>query len=106
MNWPELYKQYPLAYKYMEDNFKCLYRFKHPDYSIKHPLNRDLYDFFDEAGVIVQIYQCIETRHFKFSILHSHAFEVDLDRFEYRKSAETEAFTKAFEMLNERLLNV
>lgn len=107
MNWPELYKNYPLAYAYMCDNFKCLYTFKHPDYIIKHPLKRDLYDFFDGIGLVIsinnQLNGAVIHDYFDWDIRTGLDVVHNVSLPETRSLTETEVFTKAFEMLNKTL---
>lgn len=128
MNWTKLHTDYPKAYKHMENNFKCLYTIKMFDgelvsnYSdvlplpkgefvtdksctIIHPLKRDLYDFFDSEGIVIGISNIGVECEFPFS------WEIDIDYVggistmgnKTRSQAETEAFIKAFKILNDRL---
>ncbi len=123
MNWPKLHQDYPLAYAKMVKDFKCLYTAKLPsillyDYndfsspvdtlvrSIKHPLKRDLYDFFDGVGVHVNVgfdrfanvYELIVG-----DSVSSEIHDVNYKSCSSRGVLETEAFTRAFEILNKRL---
>ena len=126
MNWIKLAKDYPLAYKHMEDNFKCLHTKKshpvltsqelvdplfkaEPTITVKHPLLRDLYSFFDKEGIIVSIEY--ESSHVN-NTIHFFDWEIlyddellgsDLMLSKQRVDTETEAFTKAFEILELRL---
>lgn len=118
MNWQKLSNKYPLAYKHMENNFDCLYTMsinithsingvKQPDKvrKIKHSLKRDLYDFFDEQG----IYIAIEYDNWEYDFIwyvyinETGDYKAPETRIKARPQAETAAFTKAFEILNERL---
>ena len=115
MNWEKLSKDYPLAYKLMEKKYKCLFTLKYEVNSIpsgmtktiKHPLKRDLYDFFDNRQLIVEI------THIGVKCDNPFGWSVDIElsagvggSTKTRSQAETEAFTKAFEILNKRLENV
>ncbi len=119
MNWPKLHQDYPLAYAKMVKDFKCLYTAKLPsillyDYndfsspvdtlvrSIKHPLKRDLYDFFDGVGIIARVGNG-ESNFFTFEIDCSEGvYDIDCKNMS-RSQTETEAFKAAFEILNKRL---
>lgn len=115
MNWIQLYKDYPLAYDLMQDTFKCLYTlsshvfkavegkpYEMSPISIKHPLKRDLYDFFDEQGVVIGVGYGDEN-FFTYEIDYNGGI-LDVDcKSMNRKETETGAFTKAFEILNDRL---
>ena len=114
MNWQKLNKDYALAYAYMVDNFKCLYtigedqqRTKRFILKVKHPLKRDLYDFFD--GVLIYICIDVDTSTVKDSFNwftergDAPYITRGLHCCQSRSKAETEAFTKAFEIFNDRL---
>lgn len=114
MNWPQLNKDYPLAYALMVSSFKCLYTssFEQPiddgttdgdwlTIKIKHPLKRDLYDFFDGVDILT----CIEPNSEFTEIIYLWYAGINSWRGgeKTRSKAETTAFTKAFEILNKRL---
>ena len=121
MSWPKLHRDYPLAYRLMEDTFNCLYTDKyivlvddsgnetviHDTTSrhcilIKHPLKRDLYDFFDGVGIIARVGNG-ESNFFTFEIDCSEGvYDIDCKNMS-RSQTETEAFKAAFEILNKRL---
>ena len=113
MNWQKLSLKYPKAYKHMEDNFKCLFTNKEltsveygvPRYggTIKHPLKRDLYDFFDGEDIMTNVTPLLHTFEWFADDYNSVKFARDYGECETRSEAETEAFTKAFEILEERL---
>lgn len=113
MNWIQLNKDYPLAFAYMMANFKCLYtKKKWPTLTsaelvnpsrketvpiiVKHPLKRDLYDFFDEIEIFVTI-------DFYDNMFPIKINGVYINVHASRYPSETEAFTKAFQMLEKRL---
>lgn len=128
MNWREIKKKYPKAYRklrkwvYLLDptwynNISEQYDNKSDArYEFIQTLNnhtdcvfnqhRDLYDFFDEQDLIIQIHY---NREFSFStLLYTNYDPYNGEYFYYRHyktrtHAEQEAFTKAFELLEERL---
>lgn len=110
MEWIKLNKDYPLAYSYMEAQFKCLYSIKCSNYStgnlislsVKHPLKRDLYDFFDNEHLFVEIW--FDTEQFGYKVIHDSFISSQIE-FNTRSQAETEAFGSAFEILNKRLID-
>jgi hypothetical protein len=127
MNWPKLHQDYPLAYAKMVKEFKCLYTKSYSDlhengvtyheegseptdvrvFKIKHPLKRDLHDFFDGVGLYVGVehvgFEC--EKPFGWDIISDNNIEQTLPQVgdRTRSQTETEAFTKAFEILNKRL---
>jgi len=124
MNWIELHKKHPKAYNLMEKEFNCLYiiatdKVVVSDWSgiisnleikIKHPNKRDLYDFFDEQGIRVFINYATSngTWNYEFRVSKdNNSWEMsrigNICAEGSRSKAETEAFTKAFEILNDRL---
>jgi hypothetical protein len=83
---------------------------------IKHPLKRDLYEFFDEQGVCISVIK--DSRFDEYDIYYyvindhvtyapsKYIYSSQNDGMIHAKArsgAETEAFTKAFEILNDRL---
>jgi len=93
MQWQKLHKDYPIAYEHMVNTFRCLYTDV-----VKHPDKRDLYEFFDGEGLF------IEMGHGWYSVDSGRNGEYrEGSGFNSRIEAETEAFTKAFEILNDRL---
>lgn len=112
----KLHQDYPLAMQYMADNFKCLYTVAVNPPSrggmapatygkIKHPLKRDLYDFFDEEEIFISINREDHDfkKYFDWDILHDKQYKVELSFPETRSEAETKAFEQAFEILELRL---
>lgn len=128
MNWPQLNKDYPLAYKLMVSSFKCLFTVKYytdvdsnivnsdaidkannivNKVTIKHPLKRDLYDFFDGIGLVIsinnQLNGAVIHDYFDWDIRTGLDVVHNVSLPETRSLTETEVFTKAFEMLNKTL---
>jgi hypothetical protein len=120
MDLIKLSKDYPVAYKLMEKYFKCLYTAQVGAdidnskgglsavtcWKITHPLKRDLYDFFDEQKIFIGITHSGEDVQFPIDWDITHGKQYDSHRVGYvvRSQAETDAFTKAFEILNKRLI--
>ncbi len=113
MNWIELHKDYPLAYKHMEESFNCLYHINtyFDDNNelikckMKHPRKRDLYDFFDGVNISITVGMG-DLGLFFWSIDYPENKETEIIEEAggwKRSESETEAFTKAFEILNDRL---
>lgn len=128
MNWKEISEKYPKAFLALADNLYSwrsswkdnmeksehaldylmdedeYYKDQGWDYSL-----RDLYDFFDEQGII--IYLTFEGFHGKEAEFHIKIVLLsDTEDKEYphglftgRKYAEAEAFLKAFEVLESKL---
>jgi len=112
MDWIKLRTDYPLAYGLMEKDFQCLYTMfgvtpigNKDAAKITHPLKRDLYDFFDEQKVFVGISHSGEGVQFPTDWDIHHGKQYDSHKVGYagRAKAETDAFTKAFEILNDQL---
>lgn len=116
MNWIKLSTDYPLAYKLMEDTFKCLYTASEEiptgkknetyDKKVTHPLKRDLYDFFDEQKLLISIYSLCSDKFIcdvKLPNMIIPLYTMDANIAGGRPQAETKAFTNAFEILNDRL---
>ena len=101
----QLSKDFPLAYKEMEDTdttFKTRisleYDSKTSDGIMVPDDLRDLYDWFDGIGVYISILAMIGSKRYSYSIDWC-----SYNRIETRSEAEREAFTKAFEVREEQL---
>ena len=116
MNWISLHQKYPTAYEYMEENFNCLFTEHYsclPDglvkgITIKHPLKRDLYDFFDKLGIKIYLeYGRGGVGGDKFNTqVRFEGSNWYMKATKDRSVSETEAFTKAFEVLDNRLKEI
>ena len=111
MNWKEIKEKYPKAYGLLTKNGEysiqsgCLFLWvEHIAY---HYELRDLYDFFDEQGIYISIKIGSDFRHFDYSIHLKNIWKADSHGDSIRKTtrteAETEAFTKAFEILEDSI---
>lgn len=113
----------------MMANFNCLYTIKREDSTIsdglggyiklsviKHPKKRDLYDFFDSVRIRVFIKYATSNGTWNFEIYRKKTKKESKGELDWkmirignivslpsRSEAETKAFTKAFEILEERL---
>ena len=124
MNWDKIKSKYPEAwgkfkekYPYLEiNNARELGRWFtdriHTIRMFSRFNNRDLYDFFDEQKIYVEIsrvYECVDgydiqyTDKWNWLITYINKFCGDEGQKEARIKAESEAFTKAFFILEERL---
>jgi len=123
MNWRQLNKDYPNAYRYMELNMNCLYvlALTNEDIrydmmgnevhgyigtkKIKHPLKRDLYDFFDAEGLIIDM--LFDDEEFIWAVFNSENTNdihvVESGCAKSRPQAESDAFIKAFEILEQKI---
>ena len=100
MNWKEIRDKYPKAAEAHKKWTKGYYNIN------VEPDNRDLYDFFDENGIFIRV-------DFEFNedglewayYINRPNFRKTYvgDYYKSRKEAETEAFTKAFEILESKL---
>ena len=108
MNFDKIKSDYPKAWERLSDwvhpqGKSFTY---YPGIGWRSPMgNRDLYEFFDEFSVVVQMAYHIRPRQnlFKPFIYHSGKEEHIYDRFETRAAAESAAFEKAFEILENKL---
>ncbi len=94
IDWKNIKEKYPKAYE------KFIHEWYH---GYKDLINeRDLYDFFDEQGINILI-----TCEFDFGYeILDNRYEVNQEVkkwFNSRQEAESEVFTKAFEILNDKL---
>jgi len=101
MNWKEIKKKYPKAYKSF-GNWINRYAYN---------TDRDLYDFFDEQGIPVSVYHIVRRYGKFFSVkifnpiskktvrILSVPFEIRKSRFKMEK----QAFLKAFEILEKKV---
>jgi hypothetical protein len=99
MNWKEIENKYPKAFNLLSD--------KYGKVSAKLMLNsneRELYDFFDDNGISIIIdvdyYDGLMFIPCIFSI-KNHQFD-PIDNYDSRKEAEFAAFTRAFELLEDK----
>jgi len=108
MNWKEIKENSPESLHKAEDSLKTIDYPMHPDYGRIERI-RELYDFFDKQELIIDIGYSkfsMETGKWKFtaSICNKRTKDrINTDGFESRTEAETAAFTKAFEILNNNL---
>ena len=96
MNWNKIKEKYPKAHKKLFDTCKVV---------IDIDSDRDLYDFFDEQGIIINVYNLFgsfwwDIKEYYERLFAEHAKE---DQYKTRTEAEEKAFTKAFELLEEKL---
>ena len=92
MNWIEIKEKYPKSEPLID---KCI------------RTDRDLYDFFDEQGIHISVYYS-DCEFFECSIFNNQGDiagwdYLETNEFETRTEAEVKAFTKAFEILEEKL---
>ena len=111
MNWKQISEQYPKAWEKWFGKNKLSFEHKSFGYDYLSS-DRDLYDFFDQEGIIVQVDYMMGERNFSYSIYIlpkeiNFAILGDLSGFNKhwstRTEAEQQAFTKAFSILEERL---
>lgn len=109
MNWNEIQDKYPKSYEsYL--NWNCAKSPDCPSVECYQASDRDLYDFFDEEGIYIEILidRTMEAK-FCYSIYTYNKYDEiewtnklnqNYSDLEYtRKKAETRAFLKAFEIL-------
>jgi hypothetical protein len=110
MNWNEIEKKFPKAFKLLDQKFDCS---KMGDiYGPRYPRVRDLYDLFDEHALQISIGPPIGDSFtlcfWDYDIVMPQAdqtpyyMEGDYG-FKSRVETEEAAFTRAFELLNKRL---
>ena len=122
MKWKEIKKKYPkgldklFAWLNIEEYDSTIskevgtkwYQFEH-GYLLSHEgfcwNKRNLYDFFDEQGIIIKIDVCpaCDKYFFDVEIFSNTVHELIAITFESRKEAEQAAFLKAFEILENML---
>lgn len=108
MNWENIQKEYPEAYELFikSDQYKT-----HDIYGFIETRIRDLFDFFDENGTIVEVSTSkyldenkLDLILFDYVVYHDKRNEYECEsEFETRSEAEKAAFTKAFKILNDKL---
>ena len=103
MNWQNIREKYPKAYKILEDNSDYFAALR---LGVRGFDKRFLYDFFDEQGIYVNVMRWAETEaYFGLEvwsyriIIGKGEFVTSEETYDSRTLAETEAFTKAFEIL-------
>lgn len=98
MNWNEIDNKYPKAYK----------EFGNWIDKDGYDTDRDLYDFFDEQGIYIHIYNTRilawywEIEEYRNGRLYNEDIECPIS-YKSRKEAEEQAFLKAFFILEEKL---
>lgn len=101
MNWKEIEKKYPKGYKLEEEWIKEHLR---DDYGPGFNINRDLYDFFDEQEIYIEIWMKNDEEKlwgYTWHLAKMAPFEDD-GLFVSRKEAEEASFLKAFEILENK----
>lgn len=100
MNWKELEDQFPKAWdKLEESNYPLCY-----DGIENKPVVRDLYEFFDEQEIYIYPRPVVNYMQCRFYICdRTEIIGNGTEVFQNRKDMEEAAFTKAFEILEERL---
>ena len=96
MNWNEIKEKYPKAFENLFES--GMYHFD------GHP--RDLYDFFDERGIYVDVRPFYYDQLFFITGILTFVTDVAIDwteKADTRTEAEEKAFEKAFEILENKL---
>jgi len=106
MNWEQIKKDYPKAYKLYDLRFEISALSDY--YGGHHPNQRALYDFFDEQDLMIFTYYDKGNKDFHYAIYNPKTDEetgsiISLTGIKTRKDAETEAFEKGFEILESKL---
>jgi hypothetical protein len=117
--WIEMYIKYTKAYNYMQVNFECPYEIiletppsiteKGCEYPIKHPLKRDLFDFFDNLGtyIIIERSARYSSTPWFFKLIRKKwmngRFQSGGKTFDSRSEIETAAFNESFAILEQML---
>lgn len=107
MNWSEIKEKYPRSYEKYDINYNIS---SNADCCGEHhPNQRVLFDFFDEQGIFISVSYDLPNPPFFFLItnekveIEDNYWIADDKRYNSRDEAETEAFTTAFEILEERV---
>ena len=99
MNWQNIREKYPKAYKILEDNSDYFAALR---LGVRGFDKRFLYDFFDEQGIYIAVDHDLEFDNMWWWYINR-TDEIceanDNEEYKTRTLAETEAFTKAFEIL-------
>ena len=113
MNWKETKEKCPKAlHKYNLYNWDGYENYKIDNYApivlkdLAKTNNRNLYDFFDENGVIVSVIYEINAdglEYYDWEIYDNNTRTYPDNEHNSRTEAETEAFNKAFEILENKL---
>ena len=112
MNWKEIAEKYPKAYHaliYENGDIQRLVYSAIDGSPSEHwdgrTFNRrDLYDFFDEHAVFVKVSYNSVTLDFYYRVIIDYSSSLQKERYyPSRSEAETAAFTKAFEILEQTL---
>lgn len=128
MNWKKINQEYPKVcnelekwlgsekvefsahdFEYTEDHLRYIDEYLHPQIF----KTRDLYDFFDEQGIYINVYPYIHLDTFQSmeADIYVTYTDGDIDKISInsleldnpRSEAEIDAFTKAFEILENKL---
>ena len=106
MNWTEIKEKYPKAFGLLESFLKGK-ELMAMEQRNRHPITvmRFLYDFFDEQGIIINVYNFFgnfwwDIKEHYTRVFAEHAKE---DQSKTRTEAEGKAFEKAFEILEAKL---
>jgi len=99
MSWQEINKKYPKAWNIYMNWFSEQNYGENLDFAF----NRDLYDFFDEQGIYINTEVAVETLHCNWFYNISGIKIYSEGGYKARKEAEEMAFTKAFEILENKL---
>lgn len=111
MNWEEIKKTCPKAFNILMDSYhaKQMDALNLAGKTMYYIIDRALYDFFDEQKIII-IINYEPPNSYNFNIyFNENVGKADYYKFRrylyysQRTEAETEAFTKAFEILEKRL---
>ncbi|MCK5606295.1 hypothetical protein KAR91_30625 [Candidatus Pacearchaeota archaeon] len=107
MNWKEIKEKYPKAWKCCYDWSDTHFETDIPIYAIGDILTlRHLYDFFDENDINIFVRLSDITNSFlpfDWDIVYEDIYHSSYLEYKTRKEAEQAAFTKAFEILEQKL---
>ena len=104
IQWSEIKKQTPNAFKklkkWINAETKGILQF---ELMMILKNERELFDFFDEMGIIISIWLQPQTRsHLVWSVYYSDIFAHSSKYYGDRKEAEKEAFKRAFKILEKK----
>lgn len=110
MNWKEIQDKYPKVYNLIDQHYGCS---RMGDiYGPRHPVQRELYDFFDDQALQISIGPpvgdtpslCFWDYDIVIPEAEQKAYLMDGDYgYKNRVEAEEAAFTRAFELLEKNL---
>ena len=99
MNWKEINEKWPKAYSlFMSARFDRLIAYR--KFEVPNDYIGDLYDFFDEQGIIIEIMWY--HKDFRMNVWYNKEVKF-AGHLNSRQEAEEAAFLKAFEILEEKL---